>query len=430
MGFIEKQLQNVPLPKMAVVRQHFPRPVIDDIAAHIDSHFSDSAIRSTICGKKHIAIAVGSRGIANLPAIVQRIIFNLRQLRASPFIIPAMGSHGGATAEGQKKILASIGITEQDMDAPIRSSMETLHIGTTGSGLPVYLDKHAGSADGIIVINKIKPHVGFRGDYECGLIKMIAVGAGKQKGAEACHAAGFGQMANNIRDAAEVVIARKNILLGVGILENAYNEICQLAVLPPDDILRKEPELLKEARRLAPGIPFATLDVLIIDEIGKNIAGTGMDTNVVGRYHTPYAWGGPDITKIIVLDLTAQSHGNANGIGIADFTTRNVYQKFSFEQTYPNSLTSTVQNSIKIPMVLENDRQAIAAAIRTCNRKDPENARMLRIKNTKELEYFSASESLEEEIMEKEGLTITTPFQEISFNENGEILPAAYLAKA
>ncbi len=146
-----------------------------------------------------------------------------------------------------------------------------------------------------------------------------------------------------------------------------------------------------------------------------------MDTNVVGRYHTPYAWGGPDITKIIVLDLTAQSHGNANGIGIADFTTRNVYRKFSFEQTYPNSLTSTVQNSIKIPMVLENDRQAIAAAIRTCNRKDPENARMLRIKNTKELEHFSASASLEKEIMEKEGLTITTPFQEISFNENGAI---------
>jgi len=421
MGFIEQRLKRVPIPEMALMRQRFPRPVLGEIEEHIDRCFSKAAIRGVVGEAKNIAVAVGSRGIENLPLIVRCVVRNIRELGAGSFIFPAMGSHGGATSAGQKQILEDLGITEEAMGAPIHSSMEAVPIGATENGLPVFLDKYALEADGVIVINKIRPHVGFRGDYECGLMKMIAIGAGKQKGAEACHAAGFRHMAQNIFEAACLTIAKNHILLGIGILENACNEVCRIEFLPPEEIIRKEPELLREAHRLAPSIPFDRLDVLIIDEIGKNIAGTGMDTNVVGRYHTPYAWGGPDIAKIIVLDLTELSRGNANGIGIADFTTHRAYRKISFENTYPNSLTSTVQNSVKIPMVLDNDRQAIAAAIQTCNIKNQENVRLAWIKNTKELEFFYASASLSEEMDSKKNLDRVSPFREILFDKNGNI---------
>lgn len=422
LGFISERLKDVPLPQMVKVRQTFPRPVLNNLENVVAEQIRAAKIASTIRKGDNIAVAVGSRGIANLPALIKQIVRQIKQLGANPFIFPAMGSHGGATPEGQKHILEALGICERDMGVPVKSSMETVLIGTTNSGLPVFLDRYANDADGLVIVNRIKPHVGFRGDYECGLVKMIAAGAGKQKGAEACHGMGFGQMAGNILDAAKMTIATGKLIFGVGILENAYNETCKLAFLTPEEILREEPGLLAEAKALSPGIPFQQLDVLLIDEIGKNIAGTGLDTNVVGRYHTPYASGGPDITKMVVFNLTDQSHRNANGIGIVDFTTRRLFEKMSFEQTYPNSLTSTVQNSVKIPMVLDNDRLAISAAIQTCNIRDKQNVRMVRIKNTKNLESFFASETLLDEIRGNETLTISGSLNKIVFDPDGNLL--------
>lgn len=407
---------------MVKVRQKFPRSVLNNLEKVVAEQIRTAKIASTIRKGDHIAVAVGSRGIANLPVLIKQIIWQIKQLGANPFIFPAMGSHGGATPEGQKNILETLGISERDMGVPVKSSMAAVLVGTTDDGLPVFLDSYANYADGIVIVNRIKPHVGFRGDYECGLVKMIAAGAGKQKGAEACHSMGFGRMAKNILDAAKMIISTGKLRFGVGILENAYNETCKLAFLTPDEILRQEPGLLAEAKTLSPGIPFQQLDVLLIDEIGKNIAGTGLDTNVVGRYHTPYASGGPDITKMVVFDLTDQSHRNANGIGIVDFTTRRLFEKMSFEQTYPNSLTSTVQNSVKVPMVLDNDRLAISAAIQTCNIKDKKNVRMVRIKNTKNLECFFASETLLDEIRGNEALTISGSLGKIVFDPNNNLL--------
>jgi hypothetical protein len=295
-------------------------------------------------------------------------------------------------------MLAGMGITEETVGAPIRSSMETVEIGVSSNGFPVHLDRFAAEADGIVVVKRIKPHVAFRGPCESGLMKMIVIGMGKQKGADTCHELGFGTMAENLQSMGRVTLAKANILCGVALLENAYHETARVEVIARDEIPVREPALLEAAWRLYPQIYFEQLDVLIIDEIGKDISGTGFDTNVVGRYHTPYVSGGPSITRIAVLDITNRSHGNANGLGILDFTTRRAFDKFSFENTYPNSLTSTVPTSVKIPMVLKNDRQAIQAAIKTCNILDKTRVRLARIKNTVALDEIAVSENLLPEV--------------------------------
>jgi hypothetical protein len=250
---------------------------------------------------------------------------------------------------------------------------------------------------------------------------MIVIGMGKQKGADICHELGVGKMAENILSMGRLALARANILGGLGILENAYHETARLEVLSGEEIPEREPALLKDAWRLYPRIYFDRLDVLIIDEIGKDISGTGFDTNVVGRYHTPYASGGPSITRISVLDITDRSHGNGNGLGILDFTTRRAFDKFSFEKTYPNSLTSTVPISVKIPMVLKNDRQAIQAAIKTCNILDKTGVRLARIKNTVTLDEIAVSENLLPEVAANRNLEALGAPCGLSFNEQGNL---------
>ena len=347
-----------------------------------------------------IAVAVGSRGISNQPRLVRALVAELKGAGARPFIIPAMGSHGGASAEGQKAMLEGLGIKEEYVGAPIRATMETVQLGQAGPELPALIDKFAHEADGIVLINRIKPHVAFRGPYESGLAKMIAIGLGKQKGAEICHNLGFGKMAEHIPAIARTTLAHSRILFAVGLLENAYHETARIEVLPAAEILAREPALQEEAKRLSPRLAFDRLDVLVMDEIGKDISGTGFDTNVVGRYHTPYVSGGPQISRIAVLDITEKSHGNGNGLGIVDYTTRRVLEKFRFDQTYPNALTSTVPASVKIPMVLDCDRHAFQAAIRTCNLAHKEEVRLVRIKNTNEMEEIEISANLVDEARE------------------------------
>jgi hypothetical protein len=418
---IDNLLEEIPLPRMVKVRQTFDRPRVVDVEGELVRKFQESGVLANVKPGHKIAVTAGSRGIASLPLMLKTLVSEIKRVGGRPFLFPAMGSHGGATAQGQCDMLVGMGITEEVVGAPIRATMETVVVGTSDNGFPVHLDKYACEADGIVVINRIKPHVAFRGTCESGLMKMIVLGMGKQKGADICHELGFGKMAENILAIGRAALAKANILCGVGILENAYHETARLEVLAGAEIPHREPMLLEEAWRLYPKIYFDRLDVLIIDEIGKDISGTGFDTNVVGRYHTPYASGGPTITRVAVLDITNRSHGNANGLGILDFTTRRAFDKFSFENTYPNSLTSTVPMTVKIPMVLKNDRQAIQAAIKTCNIPDKSKVRLARIKNTVALEEIAVSENLLPEVKANRHLEALGELEAFAFNDQGSL---------
>jgi len=422
MNIFESILEAVPLPEVCRVQLIFPRPRIENVEQEFLDKLRSGGLLARIPKGATVAITVGSRGVSNQLLVVRSLVNELKRHGTDPFVVPAMGSHGGATAEGQTELLHRMGFSEGAIGAPIRSSMEVVDLGTTRTGLPVFVDRHAYEADALIVLNRIKPHVSFRGRYESGLMKMIAIGLGKQKGAEACHDAGFGEMAENIHDIARVVIERGNIAFGIGLLENAYHETCGIEILDAEEIPEKEIALQERAKQLLPSLHFPSLDVLVVEEIGKDISGTGMDTNIIGRYTTPYPSGGPRISRIVVLGLTANTHGNANGLGVADFTTRRVFEAFSFEQTYPNSLTSTATASVKIPMVLENDRLAIQAAIKTCNILDKYNVRLVRIKNTLHLDEIHVSAAMLDEVEKHENMNILGKPQPLRFDERGTLL--------
>lgn len=421
MDIFNKLLGDVPIPRFVKARQNFPRPKIEDIEDALDKELKEKKLLNNIKPGERIAITAGSRGVANIARIIKEVVRLVKEAQGEPFIVPAMGSHGGAAAEGQIKVLHGMGITEEFCGAPIFSSMEVVCIGESENGLPVYIDKYANEADGIIVMNRIKPHVGFRGPIESGVTKMLTIGLGKQKGAEVCHSRGFGEMAVNVPAIAKVIIEKKNIVAAIGLLENAYDETYKIVAMNKNELLDMEPALQQEAKDMLAKIYFNKFDVLILDEIGKNITGTGMDTNIIGRYHTPYASGGPDIKKLLVLDLTKESHGNGNGIGLADFTTRRFYEKMKFDQTYPNSITSTVQITIKLPMILDTDKLAIQGAIKTSNLRDYNDAKIVRIKNTLELEYIYFSESLLEEAKANPYLEILSEPEYFDFNDKDNL---------
>lgn len=414
-------LKNTPLPRVAPVSQLYDRPVVRDLEAMLMHGLIESGCLSKVKKGWSVAITAGSRGIANLPLVTRTVVRAVRQAGGEPFIVPAMGSHGGATAAGQEKLLQGLGIEEATVEAPIRSSMETVILGTSANGLPVHMDKYAAKADAVIAINRIKPHTSFRGSLESGVTKMLAIGLGKQKGAEICHNLGFGHMAANVPALAETILANANILCGVGMIENAFHETARVEVLKPEEIMAREIVLLREAVKLAPRIFFDSLDILIIDEIGKDVSGTGFDCNIVGRYHNPYAHGGPEITRVIALDITDKSKGNGNGIGMTDFTTSRAFAKFDPEQTYPNSLTSTIPLSVKIPMVLPNDRQAIQAAVKTCNVADLDTIRLVRIKNTNEMGSIYVSEALVGYCREHPNLKVEGDVAPFAFNDAGHL---------
>jgi hypothetical protein len=424
MSFIEDTLNDIPLPRVVKIRQKFDRPIISDIESFLLSQLNASGFLPRIKPGMRIAITAGSRGVANLPLVIRTLVREIKKAGGQPFIFPAMGSHGGATAEGQRAVVESMGITEKYVEAPIVSSMETIRIGTTANGLPVFVDKNAWGADGIIIAHRIKPHVGFRGRYESGCVKMTAIGLGKQKGAEHCHHSGIGKLEENFVAVATEVLKFPKILFAVALLENPYHETCRIEVIDREKLLELEPELQAEAKTLLPIFHFNPLDVLILDEIGKNISGNGFDNNIVGRFHTPFIKPGPDtqrITRIAALDLSEETKGNGNGLGILDFTTKRVFDKFDFEQTYPNSLTSTVPVSVKIPMVLKNDKLAVKAAIKTCNIDDFRDVRLARIKNTLCMELIEISENLLEEAKRNPMVEILGEPEKITFNQDDNL---------
>lgn len=403
MGIYAKLLQSVSLPKVARIRQTFSDEHLKDIPKAICEALKRPGTLDRIQPGESVAISVGSRGIDNLQLIVQTLVSELNKRGAKVMIIPAMGSHGGATAEGQREILLRLGIVPEVIGAEIVSNMEVQLIGQLPEGIPVYLSEDALQADHIVLLNRIKPHTAFRGPIESGLVKMLTIGLGKQKGAEICHARGFKYMAQTLVEMGSLLLDKTKVTFGLGIVENAYDQTHSITAIPAKLLLDEEPKLLLVAKSLMPSLPMNQLDVLVIDEIGKDISGDGMDPNITGRYPTPYAQGGPEVSKMALLDLTERSHGNANGIGTADFVTRRLVEKMDLAQTYPNALTSTVTGPVKIPLTLGSDFDVIRAAVKTCNAQDPSMIRMVRIKNTLSIGEFWASEAVVKELSAYEG---------------------------
>lgn len=416
MEVIGQLLQDIPIPRMLKVKQKFDAPEIADVVSAVHEAIREAGVLSRISEGDRVAIAVGSRGVADISILTREVVRSVKSAGGQPFIVPAMGSHGGATAGGQVEVLEQLGVTESFIGAPILSSMDVVEVGRLPNGLPIYTDKHAYEADKVIVINRIKPHTAFRGPVESGLMKMITIGLGKQKGAEAAHAYSFKYMAEHVPEMAKIVLAKVPIIYGLGTLENAYDRPAKIIAVPAEKLEEVEPDLLVEAKSLMPKILLDSIDVLVVDEIGKDISGDGMDPNITGRYATPYASGGLEPTRIVVLGLTHKTHGNANGLGLADITTRRVFDEIVWEKGYANALTSTVLDVVKVPMFMDTEEQAVKAAIKTCNTFDMSKVRLIRIKNTLDIKEMWISESLMSEAMAREDLEILTEPSVMNFS--------------
>ena len=426
MKTITDLIKNVSVPKMVKIREVFDDTHIPeaDIASTVTLELSREALGGQIKPGMKIAITCGSRGIHHYAVMARAMVDFVKSKEAEPYIVAAMGSHGGATAEGQLEVLASYGITPEAMGCEIRSSMEVVELGTSDTGLPVYLDKNAYEADGIIVSCRLKPHNAFRGPYESGPCKMLAVGLGKQKGAERVHSDGMGKIGANIPSIAKVILARAPILFALPCIENAYDETCRIEAIDRDDILAREPELLQFAFERMPSLLVGACDVLVVDETGKNYSGTGVDPNITGTFSTEYAHGGVEVQRTCFLDLSAASHGNALGVGLANVITKRFFDKIDTEKMYPNCLTSTVLTSARIPCVVANDREAIQMCIRTCTGIDRNRARIIRIPNSLHIGRIMLSEAYYRDVKAGKwpGVAACSEPEPLEFDGDGALL--------
>ena len=410
------------IPKMITVRQKFDEFHIEDPVSVLRDSLNRPELANIIEPGMSIAVTAGSRGIDNIALITGETVRFIKEKGGKPFIVPAMGSHGGAVAEGQVAILKSLGITEENMECPIRATMDVDILHRLEDGTPVYIDKYAHAADGIVVINRIKPHTGFRGRYESGLFKMMTIGLGKQKGAETTHNRGRLKMGESIELGGNAYLKNSKILFGVATIENAFDRTYKLLALTKDEIREKEPEYLLEARGLLPCLLLENADVLVVDYMGKNISGTGMDTNITKSYTHGYGISREGrARKIAILDLTDESHGAAVGVGSADMTTRRLFEKMDFNTTYPNLLTSGGTDSAKIPMVFDSQKLAIQAAIKTAIGADKDNIRMIRIRDTLHISEIQISEALLKEAEEHPLIEIVGKPEELEFDEDGNL---------
>lgn len=419
---LRKVLSDTPIPRMFQVRQLFRRDGIRDVAACLRTKLDNPALQARIRPGMRVVLTGSSRQIANMPVILREIASFVKEQGAQPYIIPAMGSHGGATAQGQREILESYGITEEFCGCPIHSSMETVKVGSLPNGDEVRVDKFAHDADAVIVVGRIKAHTAFRGSYESGLIKMMAIGMGKRAGADSLHREGFGKMGERLPQYAKVVFDSCHVIFGVAPIENEFDQTCRIEVIPAEEIFDKEPGLLLYAKSRLPRLLIPETDVLMVREIGKNFSGSGMDPNVTGTFGTPFADGGIRKQRTVVLDISDESHGSFIGLGMADTTTKRAFEKLDTNATYFNMLTSTVLQVGKIPMVLEDDKMALQTALRTLTQIDRNHIRVVYIKNTLSLETIMVSEALLEQVRERDDMEILEEPRKLRFDEHGALL--------
>jgi hypothetical protein len=419
----------MPLPKMLRLSQKFDCPRLGDIPQEVESQLLSLNLKAKIRPGQSVAVTVGSRGIANIALITKAIVAHLKGFGAVPFIVPAMGSHGGGTPAGQRQIIEDYGVTEDYVGAEIRSSMETVIVDRTPQGIPVHFDKHAYGADHVVVAGRIKPHTGFVGEIESGLHKMMLIGLGKHEGAKIYHRAiSDYSWLEIVKAVADSVLRRCKVVCGVGIVENAYDETALIAAVAPHEFLKRESELLVLAKQWMPRLPFAKVDLLIVDELGKNISGSGMDTNVIGRKYNDHRATDKDsvsVKTIFVRGLTTATHGNACGIGLAEFTNNRTIASVDRRITSINAITGGHAPAASLPIAFETDRDVLDAAFPTIGLTEPENARVLHISNTLQLGELLASEAYGAEIEERDDLEVLEEPREMEFDEDGNLYPVA-----
>lgn len=393
---------------MIRIRQKFNQTRIQDVYGAVLEQFKRREIRNLVHAKDRVAVGCGSRGIHGMDVIAKGVIDSLLELGARPFIVPAMGSHGGATPAGQRQILSSYGITEETMGVPIVDTMETVSLGETKSGIPIFFSKPAYEADWVLPINRIKLHTDFSGPIESGLIKMMSIGFGKEKGCTSLHRHGTADFARIIPEAGRKILSCVHMRFGIGIVENACDRTAVIEAIQGEALFDREPQLLELSKKLLPGIPFQTVDVLIVEKFGKDISGAGMDPNITGRssvgpvkYFT-----GPRIQRIVVCDLTDASHGNGVAVNVADFITRKFFDKLDLKAVYANGLACCNPQACQIPVIMETEEEAVAMAVKTCRFIDPEHPRIVRLRSTLHLDEFEISEALREEALANPNIEI------------------------
>ncbi|NKC13090.1 MAG: DUF362 domain-containing protein [Gammaproteobacteria bacterium] len=412
---------SIDLPRFVRVRQKFPADHIADIDKTVAEQFQ--GLPPMDLAGKRVALGVGSRGIGPQPPVVQAVVRELKAVGAVPFVVPAMGSHGGGTAAGQRSILEGYGMDEAFLGCPIHASMDVVEVARLNSGTPIYCDRNAYEADYIVPCNRVKPHTDFRGKHESGLVKMMAIGLAKHAGAEAIHALGFTRFKDVIPEAGLAFLENTKTLFGVAMVENAYDRLMRLELVPRAQIFERDAALLELAKVNIPRFLFSAIDILIIDEIGKNISGAGMDPNATGRPGTglPGFDSAPDITRIVVRDLTESTHGNATGIAGADVTTQRLAQKMDWTATYVNIVTAGIVDAAKMPLVADDDRTALGVALRGCPSVQGTDARIVRARNTLELSQVWASEPLLPEINANEQMEVMGDPVTVSFDAEGSL---------
>lgn len=413
------------LPRMARLKQQFQRPQEPNLRQAVFRELAALQLEKKIAPGQTVAITAGSRGISGIDVIIKGVVEFIRGLNGIPFIIPAMGSHGGATAEGQLAVLAGYGITPATMGCEIRSSMATTVVGETKDGIPIHVDQHALTADHVLVVNRIKPHTGFVGEIESGLHKMLLIGLGKHLGATVYHQAIVRSSFRKIwQEVAPVVISKARVVAGLGIVENAFDETALIAGVPVEEFAEKEAELLKLAKAYLPRLPFSEIDLLIVDQIGKNISGTGMDTNIVGRKYNDHAATPQDdvsIRRIFVRGLTAATHGNATGIGIAEFTNHRTVASIDREITQINCVTASHPTGAMIPASYQTDRQAIQEALKTIGWVPPHQAKVIQIRDTLHLGELLVSEAFAPELANHDQIEQVTDWEEMEFDQDDNL---------
>lgn len=426
METITDLIRDVPIPKMVKIRQNFDRTHISEteLAGVVTRELDREEIGGKILPGQKIAITCGSRGITHYAVMARAMVDFVKSKGAEPYIVASMGSHGGATAEGQLQILRDYGITEEAMGCPVKSSMETVEIGLSAvRKQSVRIDKYASEADGILLFNRVKPHTSFRGRYESGLMKMMAIGLGKQHGAENIHHQSPGIMHELVEEYGRAVMENCPILGGIAIVENAYDETYLVKGLSPEEIITEEPKLRDLSYETIAHLLFDECDVLVVDKIGKNFSGDGMDPNISGRFVQPqYCSGGIDAEKVVILDLSDETHGNAQGIGLAEVTTRRLFNKMKLEMTYPTGVTNTFLHLMKIPMIMDNDREALQLALCCCpDAEDQTNMKMIRIPNTAHIDVIEISEGMLPLAKANPNIEILSEPYELAFDENGNL---------
>jgi Lactate racemase N-terminal domain len=410
-------------PTIARVRRSYRQPTVADVTQATIEAIGQSRLARRLPAGSRIAITAGSRGISGIAGIVKAAVDAVRSLGFDPFVVAAMGSHGGGTEEGQRGLLAELSITERALGCPIQAEMDTVVLGTNSFGLPIHFDRNAYNADGIILLNRIKPHTSFSGQYESGLLKMLSVGLGKRQGAAQVHKLGLPGLRKLVPEVGAKLLELAPVALGVAILENAMEQTARIVAVEPEDILAVEPRLLEEARLLMARLPFDQIDVLVVGEIGKNYSGTGLDPNVIGRQRveTMPDLPRPVITRLAVLDLSTETKGNALGIGLADLTTDRLVRGIDPTPMHVNSLTSNFLTRARVPLSLATDQDVVAASLDTCWRVDRRDARMVLIPNTLELTTLWVSEALAQDVASDPELAIETEFLPIPFCDDASL---------